>query len=827
MADTLLDVAINREPYAPYIPSLEELPQGDIDGVPLTSLPIWCAWKIKPPRKEGDKPGKVPVSPRDGRTKGWSFKDGDGVSRCNLDFFDTAEQAIQYANQHRLQGIGIAINREYGIAGGDPDHSRNPETGEMSERAREIILSANTYAEVSPGQAGYRFIFIGSFGGFTGNRDDLEFYEDGRFLTITGDHVEGTPRRIMERDLTELGKRHFPLDSAKSKKTKTARTDQPDLTEKPPSGERVDLDSLMLPKHVEEWIKYGIADPSLDRSNCLFGAAIELLKAGVSESQTADILTAPEHGIHVVALEHSAGSHTAARRWVERYTLPEARKRAVEANGGSLPAPKRAYMELLTDAQNMDEFTPPDQVKDLAREAGSMERLTREMVLKAIKKSTGLNISDLRAITKEAKRTSMKPEGVSKAKRHIRPMMIDFFPDIVTDEEGEPVRALQTIPNIAAMLDYYGIQVSYDVIAKKVKVIVPGASGSPDNADNSALSSVISLAKLNEIPTDQVPAFIATIADERQHNPVADWITGAAWDGQDRLPQLYQTLVLADGYPASMRDLLVRRWLISAVAAALMPRGFRTRGVLTLQGPQSIGKSDWLKSLVSDVQLRETAIKVDHLLDPANKDSVLGAITHWLVELGELDGSFRKADVARIKGFITADMDKVRRPYDRLESEYQRRTVFFASVNDSQFLVDETGNTRFWTVAVERINSLHGIDMQQVWAQVVELWRSGEKWWLTRDEETELEKLNRGHRVVSSIRELVETGLAWESPANYWERRTASEVLKTIGFDKPTNAQAREAGAVLRERGCDSRMSNGVTRFMVPKPMVSGFASRG
>ena len=143
------------------------------------------------------------------------------------------------------------------------------------------------------------------------------------------------------------------------------------------------------------------------------------------------------------------------------------------------------------------------------------------------------------------------------------------------------------------------------------------------------------------------------------------------------------------------------------LAAALKPRGFRGRGVLTFQGPQGIGKTSWVASLVPDPVLRDMVIKLDHHLDPNNKDSILGAISHWIVEIGELDSSFKK-DVARLKGVLTSDSDKVRRPYARTESEYPRRTVFFATVNDNNFLVDSTGNTRWWTIPLASIKYQHG-----------------------------------------------------------------------------------------------------------------------
>ncbi|MEO6747928.1 MAG: VapE domain-containing protein, partial [Caldimonas sp.] len=163
-------------------------------------------------------------------------------------------------------------------------------------------------------------------------------------------------------------------------------------------------------------------------------------------------------------------------------------------------------------------------------------------------------------------------------------------------------------------------------------------------------------------------------------NPVADWIRSKPWDKHDRLEDVYATLVHWEDYPAALKKTLMHRWLLSATAAALQPIGFRTRGVLTLQGPQSIGKTAWTKSLVSDLALSHQVVKLDHHMDPHNKDSLLTAITHWIVEIGELDSSFKK-DVAKFKGFLTQEQDKVRRPYAKVDSEYARRTVFCATVN--------------------------------------------------------------------------------------------------------------------------------------------------
>ena len=373
-----------------------------------------------------------------------------------------------------------------------------------------------------------------------------------------------------------------------------------------------------------------------------------------------------------------------------------------------------------------------------------------------------------------------------------------------------------TIPNILHLLTSYGIAVSNNVITKKIQIKLPGASTSGDTSDSAGMTNIISLAALNGIGSGQIYSYVDAISDLKPHNPVADWIESRPWDGVNRLPEIYGTLTEKEGFPEPLKQILLQKWLLSAVAAALMPRGFKARGVLTFQGLQGIGKTSWLMSLVPDMVLRNKVVKVDHHLDPSNKDSVLGAIVHWLVEIGELDSSFRK-DVARLKGFLTSDSDKVRRPYARTESEYPRKTVFFATVNESNFLVDSTGNTRWWTIPLEKINHMHDIDTQQLFAQLAVSFKQGDPWWLTADEERMLEACNGEHRVQSYIRELMMESVDFVRPPGLGDQTmTPIELLRKLDVKFPNNAQCRECGSILREFPGNPKKIRGLHKWRIP-----------
>lgn len=378
-----------------------------------------------------------------------------------------------------------------------------------------------------------------------------------------------------------------------------------------------------------------------------------------------------------------------------------------------------------------------------------------------------------------------------------------------------------TLDNLAYMLDASGIGVRYNVMSKRVKISVPGVASTPDNADNVAIAHVMSLANLNGLPTGQLMSFLGAIGDKHQFSPVADWITSKPWDGVDRLATFYDTLVEREGFPIGLKKSLMYRWLLSAVAAVLKPSGFKARGVLTLQGPQAIGKTSWISALVPDAILRESVLKLDHHLDAGNKDSIITAVCHWLVEIGELDSSFKK-DIARLKGFLTSDRDKVRRPYDRAESEYPRRTVFCASVNEHDFLIDSTGNSRWWTIPVTSISYQHGVDMQQLFAQLTIDFHGGAQWWLTHEEEQLLELQNKDHRKTSAIRERILEALDFNRINDAGLSAMApTQLLQKLDIRNPANTQCKECAGVLREYLGDPKKIQGQYKWRIPFAKVT------
>jgi len=290
--------------------------------------------------------------------------------------------------------------------------------------------------------------------------------------------------------------------------------------------------------------------------------------------------------------------------------------------------------------------------------------------------------------------------------------------------------------------------------------------------------------KLKGVTDQAIIGYTGVLADEQRYNPVQDMLTGTEWDGTDRFVGVYDTLGLTD--PFDM--VLTRKWLIQCVALAFNderhPIG--AEGVLTLQGPQGTGKTEFFRRLAVCPEWFTEGLS----LDVSNKDSVIKSVSAWIVELGELDSTTRREQSA-LKAHLTANVDDLRAPYARAATRRVRRTSFCATVNPENFLTDDSGNRRYWVIEVPHIDLAHLLTLdaawfRQLWAQVYPLWlqdRNGFR--LTRQEKDQLMDRNKRYETFlpgeEEIRRLLEAGMA-KIPVQKWQYLRASDVLQKLVF---------------------------------------------
>lgn len=410
-------------------------------------------------------------------------------------------------------------------------------------------------------------------------------------------------------------------------------------------------------------------------------------------------------------------------------------------------------------------------------------------------------------------------DGDAEADNRIKPRLntVNLFKPLPeNNDKGKP---LATIENVQEILFRLGVTARYNVISKEEEILIPGESFSIDNKANASFASLLSWCGRLSMPTDKLGDFLTYLSDKNLYNPVANWVTGAAWDKKSRLADFMATVTavgeLEDPKVKELKETLIKRWMISAIAAAFEPRGISAHGVLVFQGDQYLGKTAWFKRLVP----AELGLVADGMtLKPDDKDSVKQVVSHWMVELGELDATFKKSDIAQLKSFITRDRDILRRAYARKESEYARRTVFFASVNPKQFLHDSTGNRRFWTIECAALDHHHNIEMQQVWAEIYEeFYLKGEQWYLSGLEMGMLNEHNEGFESKDPIEERIIQDLKWDTEETTWLFRSATDVLRDMGIDKPTQSEKNKASAaIFKMNGNQKKKTGGLTKLKCP-----------
>ena len=388
-----------------------------------------------------------------------------------------------------------------------------------------------------------------------------------------------------------------------------------------------------------------------------------------------------------------------------------------------------------------------------------------------------------------------------------------------TTSKGKPLKHIDNLRAICARL---GVTIRYNVISKEEEILIPHKSFSLDNAANASYAWLTSECSLFDFPTDKMGEFLTYLSDQNLYNPVAQWITSKPWDGQPRLNELFATVTarneLTNPDTKSLKETLIKRWMVSAVAAAFSPTGVSAHGVLVFQGDQYLGKTKWFKTLIPpDLGL----LKDGMLLRPDDKDSVKQICSYWLVELGELDSTFRKSDIAALKAFITNDSDVLRRAYARKESKFARRTVFFGSVNPREFLHDPTGNRRYWTIECERLDHSHTLDMQQVWAEVYALYQAGEGYYLTPEEMDQLNGHNQEFTSIDPVEERIQSGLDWDLPESLWRWDQVTALLVDSGFDRPTRGDVSAAANIIRKlnKGQSKTIKGKRLLFAPPKRM--------
>jgi len=312
---------------------------------------------------------------------------------------------------------------------------------------------------------------------------------------------------------------------------------------------------------------------------------------------------------------------------------------------------------------------------------------------------------------------------------------------------------------------------AYNEMANRIQVAGPLPWERPEgnkfwrDADTAQLKSIIDIRYLPFSSRNHDVAF-TKIADDRRFHPIRDYLDSLpAWDGTKRVEDVFIKYLKADD--TDYIRTVTRKTFAAAVARIYVP-GIKFDCVPVLDGDQGIGKSTIVKDLVTADYYSETLSLTD-MDDKSGAEKLQG---FWVVEIAELAG-MRKADIEKVKAFLSTSDDKYRPSYGKVVESHPRQCIVIATVNGERgYLRDITGNRRFWIIKVHQKKqkktwSFTEEYRQQFWAEAKEIWKSGEKLYLEGDILEEAEKAQKGAMETDERVGMVEEYLNTPLPADW------------------------------------------------------------
>ncbi|MEW5552118.1 virulence-associated E family protein [Peribacillus frigoritolerans] len=234
--------------------------------------------------------------------------------------------------------------------------------------------------------------------------------------------------------------------------------------------------------------------------------------------------------------------------------------------------------------------------------------------------------------------------------------------------------------------------------------------------DDSCLRNYLSInydIKAKDIVYDSLNQIVL----ENQYHPVRDYLSSLPkWDGKPRLDTLL--IDYFDAEDTKLNRAQTRQTFIGAIKRAFQP-GCKFDYVLTLKGPQGVGKSTFLEA----ISVRKEWFS-DSMDDIRGKDAKEQLSGNWIIELGEM-AAVGSGDQKRIKQFITSTEDEFRPAYGRRTIRVPRQNIFVATTNDDLPLKDDTGGRRWWIVEVKSkwFEKDIPLEVDQIWAEAVSVYK--------------------------------------------------------------------------------------------------------
>ena len=392
---------------------------------------------------------------------------------------------------------------------------------------------------------------------------------------------------------------------------------------------------------------------------------------------------------------------------------------------------------------------------------------------------------------------------------------------LVKTDTGKAVDCWQNVNLVLQHHPAWSGVLAFDTFSQmpiKMRAAPTGACAGPWMAEDDTLLGMwlAQQMKLTVKALGNVSQGVLACAQLNKHHPVTSWLESLEWD---RTPRLGEWLSDCLGVRRSPYAQAVGRYFLMNMVRRVYEPGCIMRSVPVLEGAQDRGKSTALRILASDAWFS------DSHFDVSGKDVYELIQGVWLYEIGEM-ASFNKSEANRVKQFISSVKDNWVPKYIRGRVTVMRQVVFGGTTNESLYLKDWTGNTRFWPVLCEEespidLDALAGM-REQLFAEAAVLVKAGERCYPTQQEHLELFGPEQEARVVEH---------PWMDPVQNWlasptvvlnSRVTSFDVLReglSVEKSKMTVAMQQDIGRIMKSLGwVRKRETDGSRQWFYERP---------
>ena len=221
------------------------------------------------------------------------------------------------------------------------------------------------------------------------------------------------------------------------------------------------------------------------------------------------------------------------------------------------------------------------------------------------------------------------------------------------------------------------------------------------------------------------------------HHPFQDYMASLPeWDGTDRV-----TMLAARVSGNGMWLNGFHRWMLGMVAQWL---GYPARcanalAPILISAEQGMCKSTFCSILLPE-ELR--GYYTDKFAITSTSGCEQKISTFGLINMDEFD-QYTERMMTILKNLMQMKKVNYRKCFKAYYSDLPRIASFIGTSNEKSLLTDETGSRRFLCIEVEKPIDCSPIDYPQLYAQLKFELESGKRYWLSKEEEEEIQLHNR------------------------------------------------------------------------------------